>query len=167
MDRAAAFEWYERAASKRHKTALYSLGLYYHKGIPPASRDLTRARELFTQAAELGVVKAMESLASIYLSHSSRDDRREAVRWYRRAADRGSSLAQRELGKMHDAGSLGVAQDYAEAFRLFERAAAQKEAQATLLLGSYYQNGKNAVVEKDMDKALALYLEAGRLGAPV
>ena len=41
-------------------------------------------------------------------------DYREAVRWYRRAADQGYAIAQRNLGVMYAEG-LGVSQDYVSA----------------------------------------------------
>lgn len=177
-DRAAAFVYYENAARKRHKTALFSLGLYYYKGVANVSKDLSKARKCFEEAARLGVPEAMESLASLCMLQASRpvssltrqrlerqqQDRERAIYWFRKAASLGNAAAQRELGKLHDVGQ-GVPQDYNTAFELFKQAASKKDAVATLLLGSYYQNGH--AVEKDLDKALRLYLEAAKLGSPM
>ncbi|ORZ01057.1 hypothetical protein BCR43DRAFT_469494 [Syncephalastrum racemosum] len=177
-DRTEAFQWYKNAAEKRHKMALYSLGLYYLKGLGNVPRDMGKARDCFEQAAELGVTDAMAQLAMIYLSQAThpvpaldrarqqqqQQWRDKAIYWFRKGAHLGNHIAQRELGKLHDAG-LGVPQDYQIAFRLFEKAAGQKDALATLLLGSYYQNGH--AVDKNAESALALYLEAANLGSPV
>jgi hypothetical protein len=46
----------------------------------------------------------------------------EAVRWFRKAADAGNTLAQVSLGDAYHDGK-GVPQDYAEAVRWFRRAA--------------------------------------------
>ena len=51
-------------------------------------------------------------------------DDAEAVRWYRRAAERGHEVAQYNLGNKYDNGT-GVAQNYAEAARWYRLAAEQ------------------------------------------
>ncbi|TVQ81961.1 MAG: sel1 repeat family protein [Micavibrio sp.] len=50
-------------------------------------------------------------------------DYTKAVKWYRKAAERGNASAQNNLGVMYREGQ-GVAQDYAEAFFWFSLAAA-------------------------------------------
>ena len=56
-------------------------------------------------------------------------DYREALKWYRKAADQGNAAAQRNLAVMFGEG-LGVPQDYAEALKWFRRAAEQNDAAA-------------------------------------
>ncbi|KAI9027384.1 hypothetical protein CLU79DRAFT_832767 [Phycomyces nitens] len=172
-DRLAAFKWYKKAANKGHRTALYSLGLYYINGLEGITRNISQARECFNQAAQKGLICAMTALATLYRNASmsseqpetTTDNQRElAVQWFQRAASLGDAVAQRELGLLHDAG-LGVPKDYIAAFDLFQKAAAQQDAQAVLLVGSYYQNGLS--VEKDIKRAIEYYVEASRLGAPV
>jgi len=46
----------------------------------------------------------------------------EAMKWYRKAADRGLAVAQRKLGQMYDAG-VGVLQDYIRAHMWYNLAA--------------------------------------------
>ena len=48
----------------------------------------------------------------------------EAVRWYRRAAEQGNARAQNNLGTMYQNGR-GVAQNYVQAHKWFNLAAAQ------------------------------------------
>ncbi|KAI8142152.1 hypothetical protein BJV82DRAFT_517070 [Fennellomyces sp. T-0311] len=166
-DRSAAFPWYEKAARKGHRIALYSLGLYYAKGLGGVSTDLRRARACFDRAARKGYVPAMTSLAILCRyetgSNMTGNDAR-MVYWYKKAADLGDASAQRELGMLYDQG-LGVKQNYERAFQLMQKAAEQREPRATLMLGSYYQNGIGGV-EANFEKALELYHEAAQLGAP-
>ena len=51
-------------------------------------------------------------------------DRAEALKWYRKAAEEGSSLAQNVLGIAYKDGN-GVAKDRAEALKWFTKAAEQ------------------------------------------
>ncbi|CAO3591813.1 unnamed protein product [Absidia cylindrospora] len=187
-NRSEAFQWYEKAATHGHKTALYSMGLYYVKGLEGVDKDLKKACECFEKAAQLGMITAMTSLASLYRmrltnseeTHNSQgndDDlattisdtatyyRDQIVYWYRKAAALNDAGAQRELGILYNAGLFGITQDHAMALELLAKASRQEDAQATLLLASYYQNG--TLVEKDDDQAIRLYLFAISLGSPI
>ncbi|KAI8089318.1 uncharacterized protein BX664DRAFT_332716 [Halteromyces radiatus] len=186
-NRQEAFQWYQKAAQQGHKTALYSMGLYYVKGLDGVDKDLKVATDCFKKAAQLGLVTAMTSLASLYRihltslnnKHDNEDDqdiadsspssssyyRDQVIFWYRKAAALGDVNAQRELGILYNSGLLGITQDHAMAFDLLGKASRQEDAQATLLLASYYQHG--TMVEKDDDQALQLYLYAASLGSSV
>ncbi|KAI8330699.1 hypothetical protein BC941DRAFT_439954 [Chlamydoabsidia padenii] len=176
-NRSEAFHWYDKAAKNGHKTALYSLGLYYVKGLDGIPKDLQLAGDCFEKAAQLGLVTAMVSLASLYRMlinetlETRNDDptlsyyREQILFWHRKAAALGDSNAQRELGIFYNAGLFGVAQDHTMALDWLSKASRQEDAQATLLLASYYQNG--IVVDKNDDQALRLYLYASSLGSPV
>lgn len=186
-NRSEAFQWYEKAAAHGHKTALYSLGLYYVKGLEGVDKNLVKAGECFEKAAQLGMVTAMTSLVSLYRMRlttsdkptpSMRDNhgndghsdpttyyRDQIVYWYRKAAALGDASAQRELGILYNAGLFGITQDHAMALDLLAKASRQEDAQATLLLASYYQNG--TLVDKDDDQAIRLYLFAINLGSPM
>ncbi|ORZ20807.1 hypothetical protein BCR42DRAFT_370755 [Absidia repens] len=169
-DRKSAFHWYKKAADKNHKTALYSLGLFYAKGLEGKPKDLLRARICFEKAARFGVAPAMTSyatlcrVASLQSGPQQQEQREQAIYWYQKAAATGDVVAQRELGLIYDAG-LGVPRNHETAFEYFQQASSSNDAQATLLLGSYYQNGM--AVEKDLEKSIELYLKADRLGASV
>ncbi|KAI8339962.1 hypothetical protein BC941DRAFT_419031 [Chlamydoabsidia padenii] len=169
-DRKSAFHWYKKAADKNHKTALYSLGLFYAKGLEGKPKDLLRARICFEKAARLGVASAMTSyatlcrVASLQTGPQQQEQREQAIYWYKKAASTGDVVAQRELGLIYDAG-LGVPRNHDTAFGYFQQASSRNDAQATLLLGSYHQNGM--AVEKNLEKSIELYLKAERLGASV
>ena len=87
------------------------------------------------------------------------EDDKEAVKWYRKAAEQGYALAQVKLGGMYGSGR-GVPQDYKEAIKWFRKAAEQGYARAQVALGGAYAKGE--VVPKDYAVAYAWYsLAAG------
>ncbi|MFP6905054.1 MAG: tetratricopeptide repeat protein, partial [Verrucomicrobiota bacterium] len=58
-------------------------------------------------------------------------DNKEAIRWYRLAADQGSTMAQRSLGFMYTKGK-GVPPDDVQAYAWYSLAAANGDNSATL-----------------------------------
>ena len=73
-----------------------------------------------------------------------------------------NAIAQSNLGTMYDRGS-GVAQDYKEALRLYELAAAQGNAFAQFNLGAMYDNGRG--VTEDKAEAVKWYRLAAAQGS--
>ena len=63
---------------------------------------------------------------------------KEALRWYRKAAEQGYSVAQFNLGVMYENG-LGLPQDYIEALKWYRKAADQGIADAQNNLGLMYK----------------------------
>ncbi|WP_277870245.1 tetratricopeptide repeat protein, partial [Vibrio breoganii] len=57
------------------------------------------------------------------------ENRKEAVRWYEKAANQGNAFAQGKLGWMYETGT-GVIENHKEAVRWYEKAANQGNAQA-------------------------------------
>lgn len=176
-NRKAAYDWYKKAAEKNHKTALYSLGLYHAKGLDGVPKDLFQARACFGKSARLGYVPAMTIYAKFCrdawsqtgsYSNSNQQQQQElcqqAVHWYQKAALQGDVEAQRELGLMFYAGFC-VARNFETAFNYLQQAASGNDAQATLLLGNFYEEGH--YVEKDLNKSVDLYLDAEKLGSPM
>jgi TPR repeat protein len=87
-------------------------------------------------------VWAQLNLAHMYREgHGVAQDHGEAVRWYRRAAERGFDLAQTNLGWMYLNG-LGVPQDDGAAAQWYRRAAEQGDAEAQNNLGVLYATGR-------------------------
>ena len=72
---------------------------------------------------------------------SPREDREEAARWYRIAAEQGHPDAQALIGVMHYSGQ-GVPQYYKEAARWYAQAAGQGNAFAQSILGLMYKMGQ-------------------------
>ena len=71
-------------------------------------------------------------------------DDREALRWWRKAAEQGNAKAQSNLGFMYYQG-LGVTQDDREAVRWIRKAAEQGNILAQSLLGRMYSDGRGVV----------------------
>ena len=78
-------------------------------------------------------------------------DKEEAVKWYRKAAEQGVAEAQFNLGVCYDNGE-GVAQDKEEAVKWYRKAAEQGVAEAQYNLGACYANCEG--VEQDKKEAM-------------
>jgi TPR repeat protein len=76
--------------------------------------------------------------------HGVPEDDAEAVRWYRRSANRGFAAAQHNLAVMYAEGS-GVPEDDAEAVRWYLLAARQGYALAQFTLGGMYSRGEGVL----------------------
>ena len=94
---------------------------------------------------------------------------REAVGWYRKAAEQGNALAQYSLGVMYANGPrfvclyrCGVARDDAEAVAWYRKAAEQGNADAQNNLGSMYATGRG--VRRNDVEAVAWYRKAAEQG---
>lgn len=96
-------------------------------------------------SAQNGNLESALWLAEKYNSGSSRfnieQNYPEAVIWYRLASDKGSAVAQNELGEIYRMG-LGVLQDYVEAFLLFRSASSLGNLQAQMNLANAYAHGE-------------------------
>jgi TPR repeat protein len=69
------------------------------------------------------------------------EDDREAVKWFRKAANKGNAKAMLMLGLMYNNGE-GVTQDLREAFQWYRKAADKGNATAMYKVGLMYYNGK-------------------------
>ena len=86
---------------------------------------------------------------------------KEAVKWYRIAADQGNANAQYNLGLMYYNG-YGLTKDYVEAVKWYRKAADQGNAKAQHNLGYMYYNGIG--VKKDYVEAAKWYRKAAEQG---
>ena len=87
----------------------------------------------------------------------------EALRWYRKAADQGSSGGYFIMGLMYRSGK-GVSKDETEAVKYFRKAAELGDAQAQNQMGFCYETGKG--VTKNMTEAVKWYRKAALKGYP-
>ena len=85
----------------------------------------------------------------------------EAVKWFRKAADRENIVAQRLLADAYYYGN-GVAQNFEEAVKWFRKSADKGDAEAQKYLGWCYQNGQG--VAQDINQAVAWYRKAAEQG---
>ena len=85
----------------------------------------------------------------------------EAVKWYRRAAQKGYVEAKFQLGFMY-ANARGVEKDFGEASKWYTKAAQKDHSQAQLNLGFMYEKGRG--VSKSFYQAAKWYRKAARRG---
>ncbi len=85
----------------------------------------------------------------------------EAIKWFRKAAERGDAKGQNALGVMYDNGD-GVTQDYKEAVKWYTKAAEQGDAMGQRNLGTMYDDGNG--VPQDYVEAVKWYRKAAEQG---
>ncbi|MCD8289302.1 MAG: sel1 repeat family protein [Prevotella sp.] len=100
-DYAAAVAWWMKAAAQGHAEAMYRLGNCYLDG-KGVSRDAAQAMTWFRKAAARNYAFAQYSLALCYLQGMGVEasDRREAARWFKRAARLGDERAVTALRRI-------------------------------------------------------------------
>ena len=118
-----ALKWYKKAAELGNTEAMKHLGyLYlYANGDEGVYRDRAEAAHWYKKAAELGDTEAMCSLGNSYdddlivdvvddsdepsntdVILGNFDDLNEAIKWYKKAADLGSTEAMKKLGSLYN-----------------------------------------------------------------
>jgi uncharacterized protein len=70
----------------------------------------------------------------------------DAVKWFRKAAEKGTRWGQLNLGLRYARGE-GVPQDYAEALKWFQKGAAQGDAMSEYYLGTLHEQGLGTAVD--------------------
>jgi hypothetical protein len=114
---------------------------------------------LYRDAAAAGHVGAQINLATMYLDGAGVPrDAAAAVEWLTRAADRGSALAQMNLGMMYESGDAPVKADPRQAGRRYREAATQGLMPAQYRLARLYEAGRG--VPRDLDQAAMWYRKA-------
>jgi TPR repeat protein len=125
-------------------------------------KDYATAFPLLLPLARAGMPEAQFYVGVMYhFGYGVPRDDREAVRWYRLAAEQGHADAQFNLGVMYAYGE-GVPQDHAEALRWFRLAAEQGDAKAQFNLGVMYDEGEG--VPQDHAEALRWFRLAAEQG---
>lgn len=115
------------------------------------------------QKAVEGDTEAQVNLATNYAyGLGVAQNGKEAVKWFRLAADKGNARAQMGLGLCYAQGR-GVETDEREAFKWFSRAASQNYPLAQLTIATYYAQGKGGV-KIDQVKATEWCLLAAQQG---
>jgi TPR repeat protein len=93
--------------------------------------------------------------------HFEKKDYKEAIHWYRRAANLGLAEAQYHFGRMHDKG-FGTEQNFDESIKWFRKAAEQGNAQGQNALGASYYRGEGVL--KNTIEAVKWYRKAAEQG---
>ncbi|KAK9767910.1 hypothetical protein K7432_001890 [Basidiobolus ranarum] len=164
-----AITWLKRAASSadaENPHALHELGICYEKeGIPSIIPDESYARELYTQAAQLGYAPSQFKLGSSYEygTISCPVDPRRSIAWYTRAAEQSDPEAELALSGWYLTGAEGILkQSDTEAYLWARKAADKGLAKAEYAVGYYSEVGIG--VRQDLNEARKWYMRAAAQG---
>ncbi|KAK4052830.1 hypothetical protein OIV83_002117 [Microbotryomycetes sp. JL201] len=163
------YTWLKRAAAQADEDnphALHELGLLYERAPVPGQPqfwpfDPAQARELFTQAGQLGYPPSQFKLGSCYEygSLTCPVDPRRSIAWYTRAAERGDAESELALSGWYLTGSEGVLkQSDSEAYLWARRAANKGLPKAEYAVGYYSEVGIG--VRQDLEEAKRWYMRA-------
>lgn len=124
-------------------------------------RDEAYARELYTQAAQLGYPASQNRLGACYEygALSCPIDPRRSIGWYTKAAERGDAESELALSGWYLTGSEGVLrQSDSEAYLWARRAASKGLPKAEYAVGYYAEVGIG--VKQDIEEAKRWYMRA-------
>ena len=184
-----AMTWYEKAAAQEHAGAMHNIAMMYLDGVG-SERNLAKAREWWTRAAELGYEKANECLKETEgyghdglldgLVKKANDGCRDAAwklashYYYGTGGVENKELSRHwveraaELGHVeaqaHLASMLRSEGDYDTARKLFEKAAAAGSSRAEYGLGLIYWQGCG--VPRNVSMAVRFLRSAASKGDP-
>jgi TPR repeat protein len=117
-----AIQWYERAAMKENKNALYHLAMIL---IKQERKDFVTVAKLLEKAAKLDHPNAQYNLAVMYQKGDGvEQDMQKALFWYEKAAEAHLAIAQYNLGMIYFEGSI-VEKNEEKAKELWQKAANQ------------------------------------------
>ena len=175
QNKAEAFDWYQMAADRGLVKAMARLGFMYEQG--EGIDQSTEKAELWYKRAEVrgyernenqpiasttsGLSTMAAALHQDGLTHFRSKNFKEALALFQKAADLGYSVAQNDLGLMHERG-LGVRSDYRVAAAWFRLAADQNNVDGLYNLARLTERGRG--VKIDPDKAFQLYLKSAENG---
>ena len=151
------------AADSGYSSSLKARAYRYYNGIGRPV-NYGKALRLYLQLARQGDAGAQFVVGGMYYKGQGTDpDQRQGFFWLLKAAEQGVSSPESLaiIGTMYLQG-IGVPQNYQEAVKYFERAAAQDNLQAIKNLAYMYYNGLTG--KADYKKALHLYRQAAQLG---
>ena len=159
----------DTGTAQRSAGEIYQQGKTYFSKEPPL--DVSEAMRLFHIAADMGYVDAQNRLGSIYSRgiydgpssrHVTQDDK-EAIKWYRLAAEQGDTRAMISLGSiLFDSGGVHV-RDIKEAEKWYRLAAEQGERLAQHSLGLIYCHG-GVGITRDFNEASKWFSLAKKQG---
>ncbi len=133
--------WYTKASRLGKTPAQLALARIYLRG-DGVPQNYGKAAALFRRAAVGGRNSQAQHALAVMLERGigGKKDLREALRWYRKAAENGYAPALLNLGFIYVKG-VSVPQNFKKARDYFERAAASNLAEAQYNLGLLYQHG--------------------------
>jgi len=166
VDLEKSFLYYKKAADLGEVLAINNLGMCYRDGNCAPEKNIEKAIELFTKAAEqYGDPSGYFNIAQVYTftDEPLYNDINKELEFYKLAAEKGNREAQYELGYIYDYGEEGVEQNTKLAIKYYEMAAAQQDASAYHALGYLFENlsGDKKINTK---RAIEYYEKGAELG---
>ncbi|MDE6110950.1 MAG: sel1 repeat family protein, partial [Eubacterium sp.] len=162
-DEAKGIQYYQIAADKGYKPAIYELAI--HKENPSKEQF-----DLLLQSAqgEDGIPDAMNRVGKYYVSGWGVVQRNLslAFEWYKKAAHKGYKRSQYNLAILYGTGIDGVIEkDENKAFKLYLESASGEDGipEAMNMVGRFYENGWGNV-EKDINEAFNWYKKSADKG---
>ena len=187
-----AVKWFRKAVEQDCAIAQYGLGYCYYKG-KGVLQSYEEAVNLFLKAAENGHIEAQCKLGDLYIGEKRRSavcealiqiasrysfdsysekheypvrNNKEAVKWYKRAAERGSSYAQYRLGEIYyphiTNEFINIESSIEMSFNWYKNSAEQGYAKAQYKLAQFYAKGE--YVEQSYLSAIELYRKSANQG---
>jgi hypothetical protein len=158
-----AAERWGRAALLQHAPSHAHLSDMLFWGRPGLAKDEKRAFEFASAGAALGCAHSKGVLGFCYVfGHGVAEDEARGLALGRESEAAGSCFGQFVVGACYNVGCGGIAEDHAEAVRLYSLAAAQGHATAQTDLGVMFENGDG--VAQDYAEAVRLYRLAAAQG---
>ena len=161
-----AIKWFKKAATQGDSWAQYQLANMYEygRGTP---QDYALAKSLYLKSATNYAPSAYKIGEFYELGKTDKINFKEAIVWYKKAANRANSAAQFKLGEMYQNGT-GVPQNINKAIDWYYQAAKQDNSQASYQLGTIYEMGitnkkGKKVIPIDYTKAAQYYQNAVKL----
>ena len=142
------------------------LGVCHDFGEHGLTRDYALAKYWYERAARHGDANAMTNLGYMYAHGNGMPvDGEKAVKWYTLASANGSYLAMGNLAYLYLTGIFVGKANPEKAVQLYEKVVEMEPDSECYKydLGTCYENGTGTAV--DMDRAVALYRDAARLGS--
>jgi TPR repeat protein len=175
-----AVKWYRKAADQGNAAAQNNLGVMYRAGLG-VEKNEEEALKWYHMAARQGNANAMFNIGAAYYDNDvEHATELAAYEWFVLAEEAGSTSAQdavkrtaaelgvpftqdalTEIAQMYEKGT-DLPQNYSQAVKWYDRAAAQGNPKAKIQLASLYMNGTG--VAKDYPRAMDLCRSAGILG---
>lgn len=167
IDMEQAALWAKKSADQNHPLGLYSMGVMAED---PEFLQKSPAKTWYEKAGNAGLKDVpgtrdrqwMQILGSAYFyGRGINKDQKNALEWYRKAAEAGDVYGMTCLGYCYHDGT-GAAKDEAEAIKWFRKAAVLGETKSMTCLGACYYNGHG--VTKDEMEAVKWLRKAAELG---
>jgi TPR repeat protein len=152
-----ALKSYEDACKQRETKSCHNLGVMHMDGTGVAKDEL-KANEYFAESCMTGDADDCWQLGDYYRKNKSFE---KSTIFFKVACEKGDAIGCLDFGNAYKDGH-GVAQNYSEAMRLYERACRDGSDMACNNMGYLYATGKG--VDKNFQKAQPLFEKACNAG---